>query len=176
MDNLYNDELSPLLRDLKQRGDGLQVPEGYFDQLDDAVFARLDASGERLPAADRAPRGWKVWVNVRTVTAAAATLALLLTAGWWLWQPTPTNSLATNSPEDEALELAAAEAYLNEHLMEFDAELLAQNLPGEEEHDAAEQPATTPTAPKTAPHKKTPEDELDEIIDQLSDEELEDLL
>ena len=39
-------ENAPFLKELKQKGDGFKVPKGYFDGLEDAVFARLEASGD----------------------------------------------------------------------------------------------------------------------------------
>ena len=47
MKDSLDDELkniSPWLRDMKRPDDGFKIPEGYFDTLEDRVFARIEAA------------------------------------------------------------------------------------------------------------------------------------
>jgi hypothetical protein len=163
------EEFGPRMRELKSQGDGMKVPSGYFEQLDDAVFARLDASGERRMPPPEAVSGWRTWLNPRTLTAAAASVALVAGALWWLRPIQPDAPLATT----EVLELSPdmARAYVEENIMEFDEDLLAAHI----EKVIDDLAPSTPSSPKSKT-PPPPKDELDEILDELTDEELEDLL
>jgi len=42
--------LSPFLQQQKQRPESMHVPEDYFDQLEDAIFSKLESEGALRPA------------------------------------------------------------------------------------------------------------------------------
>ena len=90
-----NDELkdlSPWLHELKQQDDGFRLPEDYFNKMQDAVFARLESEGA-LRAGQEHTSGImgriRPLFRVRYLSAAAATIAVVLAALWFL-RPTPT--------------------------------------------------------------------------------------
>ncbi len=63
-ENLHDEleEQAPFLRPLKEAGDGLRVPDGYFDQLESEVYRQLDALGARPnPAAFPSGRRETSW-------------------------------------------------------------------------------------------------------------------
>ncbi|MEO6037824.1 MAG: hypothetical protein ABIQ93_05370 [Saprospiraceae bacterium] len=186
MENLDDElrDISPLLRDLKRPGDGLRTPEGYFDDLEDQVFGRLEAMGSRRPAPGwQATRGGQ-WIHrllrPRVLTAIAAGLALLVAAFWFFKSRSVLEQSSTLAqvtlPE---LSEEDIETYVLENVYEFDTEQLAA-LPPAESAD----PGIEPPAPNPAQHRSKrqqalddlhPED-LDNLLNELSDEDLEKLL
>jgi hypothetical protein len=171
-----NEELPQFLQDMKARGDGLEVPEGYFDAMEDAVFARLRASGDldrpKMQVVKR-PGLFAAYIRPRTAMALAAALALVLAAVWFVRQ---SDSVAQESPL-ASLELTEEdiESYVLDNLHEFDTEQLA-SLSKEENLEPIEE--ATPTTPKQ--NSSNPEeihpDDLDQILDEMTDEELEQIL
>lgn len=170
------EELPQFLQDLKAKGDGLHVPEGYFEEMEDAVFARLRASGDldrpKMQVVKR-PGLFAAYIRPRTAMALAAALALVLAAVWFVRQSasvTQETPLASTELTEEDIE-----AYVLDNLHEFDAEQLA-SLTKEEIIEPIEE--TTPNTPK--PKNSNPEeihpDDLDEILDEMTDEELEQIL
>ena len=93
MENLDDElrEISPLLRDLKNQGDGFRTPEGYFDDLADQVIGRLDTMGARrsAPGLQATPGGqwFRRLLQPRMLTAIAAGLALAAAAFWFFKSP-----------------------------------------------------------------------------------------
>lgn len=178
--NSANDELqnlSPLLREMRQKDDGFRLPEGYFKGLEGSVLSRIDASGTRRGAILQARRGvlFGKITRSRVVWAAAAVLALVLAATWFFkikQAQADTLPVAAQGLTEEEIE-----AYVLENINEFEAEQLA-SLP------AAEQiipKPTTPSAPETKPKQTSPiedfsEEELEILLKDMSDEELESLL
>ncbi|MFN0035611.1 MAG: hypothetical protein ACKVUS_11125 [Saprospiraceae bacterium] len=170
---ILDDDLPPFLKDLKEKGDGLRVPEGYFEDLEGAVFARLEASGGfRRPAMKvvKRPGLFQVAIRPRAAMALAAAMALILAAVWFFCQP---SSAVQQAPlASAALTEEDAESYLIENAQEFELAQLAA-LTTEEAAEPSEE--NTPGAPK----KNTPSsdeinpDDLDEILDEMTDEELE---
>lgn len=171
-----NEELPQFLQDLKAKGDGLQVPDGYFEEMEDAVFARLRASGDldrpKMQVVKR-PGLFAAYIRPRTAMALAAALALILTAVWFVRQSA---SVAQETPLASAeLTEEDIESYVLDNLHEFDAEQLA-SLTKEEIMEPVEE--TTPTTPKqnsSRPEEIHPDD-LDQILDEMTDEELEQIL
>ena len=171
MKDSLDDELksiSPWLRDMKRPDDGFQVPEGYFDALEDRVMARIEAEGLRQMPAMQVRRGGRWWQQPRVLMAAAAVLCGVL-AAVWLLRPRPQANVV-------AVEFSAEEAadYVFENVHEFDLEQLA-SIPKETWSEADE----TPAAPSDIQGKKpaagdefAPED-VDKLLDDMSDEELE---
>ena len=173
-----NDELRDLSPTLhaqlhKRSDDGLKVPEGYFDSLEDRVFQRLEQEGVlRSPA----PAPMRVWFSRRTLAAAAASAALLLAAGtWWMLHQPGEQTFATT----EKTEISAedVEAYVLQNIHDFEAEQLAvlapSDMPSTAHQNGNAQPGKRDT--RTAPPELS-EEELENILLEMSDEELENLL
>ena len=171
-----NDELrdlSPMLHEQLQRrsDDGMKIPEGYFDGLEDRVFQRLEQEG-----ALRSPAPMRVWFSRRTLLTAAASVALLFAVGsWWmLRQPAEPAFSVTEKPELTAEEV---ETYVLQNINEFEAEQLA-DLASNDLPVARPQENTTlsrsrdqrPAVPDLS------EEELESILLDMSDEELENIL
>ena len=171
-----DDELPPFLQDLKEKGDGFKVPEGYFEDFEDAVFARLKASGDLGKPAMKVvkrPTMFSVSIRPRTAMALAAALALILAAVWFFRQPTSglenTQVASTELSEDDI------ESYLLENVHEFEPEQLAA-LTTEEISEPIDD--STPDAPKqkVRTSEEIHPDDLDQILDEMTDEELEQIL
>lgn len=175
-------ENAPWLRDMKRQGDGLRTPEGYFDDLEAQVSARLDTLGARRQAPMRAVPGghWTRRLNLRVLTALAAGIALAAAAFWFFKAPSiadqPAALAEVRMPD---LSEEDIEMYVLENVHEFDAEQLAA-LPAV----AATDQIPERVAPNPAQHRSKrqqalddlhPED-LDHLLDELSAEELESLL
>lgn len=168
-------ELSPWLHAQKNQADGFQTPTGYFEQLQEQVFEKLDADGGRrkpgsLSSSGRLRSLFGGLYQARLGIAVAAALTLVLGA-WWFFRPAP-EAAAVASVE---LSAEDAEAYLLENLLEFDAEQLAMQLPGDEAVDPEALPAEGQN-PKTAPPNDAVPEELEQLLNDMSDEELEELL
>lgn len=153
----------------------MKVPESYFDGLEEAVFKRLEAGGEmRRPTvkAVKRPLLFPLSIRPRTAMAIAAGLAIMLAAIWFIQRPADVapQTFASADLTEEDLE-----NYLFDNIHEFDPEQLA-TLAGEESHET---PAETTD---DAPQKNKPAatdihpDDLEQILDEMTDEELEQIL
>lgn len=174
--DFLNDELPPFLKDLKEKGDGFNVPEGYFEELEDAVFDRLNAVGDLgkpvyKPVKTR--RLFPLFIRPGVSLALAAALALILTAVWFVRQPTTPvqeNAFAsTDLTEDDI------ETYVLENLHEFEPEQLASLTPDVPEEEP-ELPAATPDKKSKSAIDELHPDDLEKVLDEMTDEELEDIL
>ncbi len=175
-DNIHEElqGLSERLSKLKAEKDPMSVPDGYFDRLEGAVFARLDAEGTRVPVA-AAPKGWKIWLSPARLSVAAAVATIAVAAIWWL-RPQPAPAIAAVDTALEAEFTAEmAETYIVEHIGDFEEEIDAE---------LAEQLADAPIetnndySPTPIPKKKNKklDRDLEQILDDLTEEELEELL
>ncbi len=171
-------ELSPWLRDMKMREEGRQIPEGYFARMEEEVFANLESIGaRRKPALAPAPAmaWWQRLLQPR-MALALGSVAALVAAGWWFWAG-PT---AVSRPEhiaavqEVALTVEDVEAYVAENLQEFEPEQLAEQLPVVAVIEDPASPAAKPRKP-AAPVELSPAD-LENLIDDLSEEELREIL
>jgi len=167
-------EIAPRLADLQARGDGHTVPPDYFEQLENRVFQRIDALGERrLPTEPVRKSASARVVNLRWITAVAASLSLALGA-WWFMRPQPGPAVPENYAELAAkLTAEDAEIYVRKNLQEFETATLATYAIVE----APAAPQAAPAPPRTPDllHDLNP-DELDLLLNDLSDEELEAIL
>lgn len=171
MDNL-SEGLPPWLSDLKKKGDGFKLPADYFESFDQRV---LDKTGDRKQS--RAPEVLKAAVvNKRSLfkwprlMAAAAAVAALLVMAWWFVRPqaAPANDL---SGED-------LRAYILENTQEFEIEQLASIVPehlGAPGQEAVENINPSQINGDKLPEELRPED-LEHLLDDLSDEELQEIL
>lgn len=168
------DDLPPFLQDLKRKGDGLQVPEGYFDDMEAAVFARLRSAGDLdRPALTvvKKPGLFVQFLRPRAAMAYAAALALVLAAVWFVRQSVtsvPEAPLATLELSEDDIE-----AYVLENVHEFEPEQLASLSKEDLPEITTENP--TPSAQPQAVEELHPDD-LDQILDEMTDEELEEIL
>lgn len=164
-------DISPWLRDMKRPDDGFRVPERYFDTLEERVLARLEAEGLRQAPAMYAVRGGKWYRQPRTLLAAAAAVCAVFTAVWLL-RPEPQVEVASADISAEELE-----AYVLNNVHEFDLDQLAA-IPKEDWSETADPPAqpTDNQEKKAIPGNEfTPED-VEKLLDDMSDEELESIL
>lgn len=163
-------ELSSFLGQLKEKGEGMSVPPDYFDRLNDRVMERLEAEGEKFAAPPRS--FWGLSVKRTRLTAIAAAVTLLLAAWWWL-RPAEQARVAIAIPDPTVIDTLTQEdaaTYVHENILEFEMEMLAAEFDNEE--TTGPETTTTPSVTKNRP---TPE-ELDNVLNDLTEEELEDLL
>ena len=166
-------DISPWLRDQKQADDGFQIPDGYFDALEERIFARIDAEGARRAPEMNGVRGggWAAGLLPRMAWAAAAASAAVLATVWLLRPPSEMPIAAADLTEEDAA------AYVADNAYEFELDQLAA-IPAE---DMAQwltepaSPATSPTKAKRGLDDVSPE-EMDKLLNEMSDEELESLL
>lgn len=176
-----NDELqnlSPLLREMRQKGDGFRVPEGYFEAVEESVFGRIEAAGIRRQPVLEGKKGGLFGRIFRSkiIWAAAAALVLVL-ATTWLFKMK--NGQSDTSPLVASQELTEEEieAYVLENIHEFEAEQLAALPVGEQVFQQTEPSPAPKTKPKQAdPLDEFSQEELDILLKEMSEEELENLL
>lgn len=149
------------------RETGFSTPSNYFESFDARLQERLanEAPLAQKPQAEAAVR----WLQPRFAAAAAAVVLLL--ACFALWQNSVEDSTASTpmaqysaSSALEGVSLEEAEAYVLEHIEEFDDELIMASMSGEESmtNDLSEE--------ELEQYLK------EEGLENLSDEELEQLL
>ncbi len=163
------EDLSPFLKDLKRKGEDQRVPAHYFDGLEDAVFAQIKNKGldrQTVTPAMKASQGGRfnrIWL-------VAAAVVLLVSAVWFLRFSNNSQSLAPYAQIELTEE--EVETYLLDHVHDFELEALSAIGADLEDLDM-------PNKKSGNNHRKsddlTPED-IESVIDQMSDEELEDLL
>ncbi len=165
--------LSPWLQEQSRKKDRMQVPPGYFENLEDAVFDKIDAQNFRRPELTARNGGLLRKFLRPNMWAAAAAISAIAVACWWMMRPQPSAALPVDTYA-ETLSDEEIEAYVLENISEFDSDQLA-SITDEElmEHAPATNPAPAPSA-------KTPDDipaeELENLLQQMSEEELESLL
>ena len=173
MENL-EPELGPKLKKLKQMQHESNVPQGYFEQMEAKVFERLEAEGalRSKPAKLSHVQGGRYkWLM-------AASLVLVCTVGGWFayqnFQPaTPALATADISPED-------AQYFIQKHLDAFEADELIADVsvlpdPLEDLEDSRLRQIPEPQK-KPEPKSLTPTELEMDLLDELTDEDLEDLL
>ena len=163
------EELSPLLRSLKKQRSGFKVPADYFDQLPDVVMDRINeeeqaTSTETAPIVssflDRLFEQLQILLQPRYALAFAS-VAVLLIAGIYFFNA-PQNTQVDVLAEISAEEL---EDYVMSNVEEFEMEVLLEEM----EESELDIPSSEDAIPPM-------DDLLDDIIEDLSDEELEELM
>lgn len=169
--------LSSTLRQMKGKDDGMRLPPDYFSQLQEKMMQQLKEE-EPGPAAKTVPF-WSVKTSRFRMVAAAASVAVLLTAGWW-YSSRPAvvveAPVAVTEPapvEETALSSEEAQLYIDENILEFDTEMLAAELVAAE---VSENPAEKQTMKNTNKKLHVADEDLEHMLDELTEEELEDLL
>lgn len=180
-DSLHDElnDQAPFLNTLKKGQDGFRVPANYFDNLEAEVFRQLDAIGAtRKPSpATARPSFWQLMQQLwqPRIAVAFAGICTLALAAWWYFTPAP-----ADAPVDLAatqISVDDAEAYLMNNLMELEPEHIAMVLPEES------LPAITLDLPTTKQEKTAPAtelelnpDDLEKLLQDMTDEELKDLM
>ena len=169
-----DDELkksAPWLYQQRQKEDGFKTPEGYFDTLEDRVFERIEAAGlQRQSGIKRSKRTAKRFSLPQVLMAVAAACALVLAAICFFSPPrTIQGSIASLELSDEDIE-----SYVLENVQDFETEQLAA-LPAEDENEY-QVPIDKPPSksPETFEDIKT--EDLENILKDMTDEELEQIL
>jgi len=169
-------DMPPFLKALKGKDDGLNVPDGYFEDMEDAVFARLKAAGDlNRPVLQVKKRSglFSLFIRPKAALAYAAALAMMLAAVWFIRQSTytlPEQMLASTELTEDDLE-----SYLLENLEEFDPHQLASLSVAEPAEPLEEGASGTSRKNRPSPSEIHPDD-LDDILDEMTDEELEQIL
>lgn len=157
------------LKRLMREDDGFNVPDGYFDSLENRVMQRISEHGIQRPVALQPARQKAKKLQLRwLLPAVAAALALILTAVWF-FRPAPVPAAPLVSVE---LSEEDIESFVIEHVQDFDAEQLAM-LPEEEAQNEPEIPTQTPSSDSL--NDITPDD-VNSILNDMTEEELEDIL
>ena len=165
------EDLSPMLSKMReQKENPFQVPPNYFQSMQNEVFRQI-ASEQKTPEQVTAPNwvdqliGQLQWLLQPRYAMALATVAVLLIAGIFYLQPTanlPSTEVALNDLTEDDIT-----TYISSHIEDFDATLLVEAIP--EEEDASLLP--TPEL-----EDEEIEEYLQDIIDDIDLEELEELL
>ena len=164
---------SAWLNELRQQDDGFKLPDGYFNSLEDRVFSRIEAAGiQRKVQAPKLKKHAKRFALLQILMAAAAVFTLVLAAVWFI-KPSGslTQPLASVELGDEEIE-----TYLLEHVQDFEIDQLAM-LPELSENEFQAPPSTNPPPPKKTiePYEISPDD-LDNILNDMTEEELEEII
>lgn len=170
-------ELSPFLHDLKRKEDGFKLPADYFETFEHSVFQKMGAHGVPKNTGMQGIRGggFKFYfLKPQILMAVAASLTLIFSA-WWFLNP----SQVVAPPNPVAMELTGeeVESYVLENIQEFETEQLVTL--SEDSALPSETPlqSTTPKSTKMKPDSEdiSPED-VEDLLKDMSDEELEQLL
>ena len=163
-------EISPWLRDMKRQDDGFRVPDDYFESLEARVFARIDGEGARREPVMEAVRGGN-WLRPKMMLAAAAIFVAIL-AAVWLLRPEPEVTVASTELSEEDIE-----SYVLANAHEFEPEQLASLQPDTptQSSDMPESSTKMPAKSAVPGNDITPED-MEGLLDDMSDEELESIL
>ena len=173
-DNTSTPDTPPFLQDLHVKGTGFSLPEGYFDDLESSVMARLEAAGDLkrpLLLVTKRPGLFASLIRPPMLWASAAALVLLLAAVWLIRTPSaPVNQtgLAAGELTEEDIE-----QYLLDNATQFEPVQLAALS-----KEAVTVAPDTPVKGKPIQHtplELRPED-LNYILDEMTDEELEQIL
>lgn len=151
-------ELSPLLSELRAANEGFEVPEGYFDQLQQEMLEKAigPLEIERTNIAER-PVILRVLKNhqARWIAIAASVLLLIL-AGWWFSKP----DLRVDADQFALVEVSTEEAnaYLDAHVEDYELALLVEEL---------DQPMTNLQAPPAL------DPQMEELLEEIELDDLE---
>lgn len=167
-------EISPFLLEQRQPSkDAFKIPDNYFQQLDAAVFDRLSQTEGRQSDQPQAT-GWSVRIfRTRTIMAIAAAVAVLI-AAFQVLKPTV-------SPVQQQLPLASyeipdlsgedIEAWVLQNATEFETDQLATIAAVETEPDVQH---LNPN--RSDKHLDIQPEDVESLLNEMSDEELEELL
>lgn len=107
-------ELEAALESFKAKSN--QAPEGYFDQFEAQVLAKIQAQ-EKLTSATIAPKNSASIISIfraQKKYMVAASVALMVVSGYFLYNPSDTKSILNNEMVAiETLPDAVIEGYIN---------------------------------------------------------------
>jgi hypothetical protein len=168
--------LSPLLREQKRRPTDMQVPPGYFDHFEDALFSRIESEGAARPTLTARPGGLLRNILKPRMWAAAAAVVAIAATSWWMLRP-ETSAPIPNQAYAETLTEEEIESYVLDNITEFDSEQLAavEPMPTQELPEAAT-PATRSEENAAKALDDISPEEMENLIQHMSEEELESLL
>lgn len=122
-------QLSPLLHELKAKpGNGMPVPEGYFERLPEKIMDRIRQETAAQSAPERRP-SWMDWLQEQAAlilqpryAMALASLALLLVAGWYF--------LGSGNGQDcqniACLDIEELQTYIQNNLHSFSTDMILE--------------------------------------------------
>ena len=168
------EQLSPFLREMKDRKEGFKAPVGYFKELPDEVWQRLKPVAPAQPSWQERLDAFLVSLWQPRFALAFASGALLVVAAWWLLQR---NDAAPATPQIAAVQLSDITeedllTYVTQHIADFDNQLILES------HGFDQQETAPKPIPKLLPKPTAEEAEeyLDEMIEDIDVEDLEALL
>lgn len=160
-------EISPLLSRLRDQGDGLGIPQNYFGDFDERLKQRLAVPGVRRQSLQsiNTPVKRRLWPGIFAV---AASLVLILGVVWVF-------KTGSEEPEFATSELTSDEiaTYLVENASDFEPEQLAALTENPDETKQSVTPANESAYPEK---EEIPAEAMEEIIDEMTDQELAELL
>lgn len=170
-------EQAPYLGSLKEKSSGgMKVPADYFAGLETEVFRQLEAIGaQRQPAPGPGrPSLWQLLQSLwqpRVALAFAGVLTLAVSA-WWYFSPVePAAPVAA-----AAITADDAEAYLMDNLMELEPEQIVEVLPSDGLPSIIINPEPKSNGQQGAQDIELRQEDLDNLLRDMTDEELRDLL
>lgn len=166
--------LSPWLRDQSRTRHGMQVPPGYFENMESSVFNKIDADGDRRQVMTTRTGGLLRMFRRPAAWAAAAAVVAIALAAWWMWRP-QTGSAVPEEIYVETLTEEDIEEYVLDNITEFDSEQLASIASVEELPEILPEEKTGRNTPSKVIDEISPE-EMENLLQQMSEEELESLL
>jgi anti-sigma-K factor RskA len=170
---------SPLLAELQSKYSGQKVPDGYFDQLESELLRKIEEND--YPKAATTAGKTPVWRSMSAVRGtrfamAAAAVFVLVFAAWWFFRIQPGQPAVPHNYRELAANLTAedAAAYVESNIHEFETTTLANYAAVEP--TAAPKSASERTAKRALSLEELSEEQLDLLLQDLSDEELEEIL
>lgn len=163
-------ELSPFLYKLKEKEAPFQVPEGYFNQLQDELLEQFKPSLEQVHSSRQSWNSQKLldligWMLQPRMAMAVASVLIVLVAAWFLL---PTNS-GSHNQELSFASLSSEEIrnYIDNNLDDFDEETVKE---------VAQDDQNIQWIPQNDIDTEELDRYLDKMIDEIDPRELEELL
>lgn len=163
---------APELHEMRRHNDGFKLPDDYFGSFEDRVFGRIESAGIQRNAAQQAVKRTARRVSMPHMLLAAAAVITLLLAAVWFFKPTPAIEQPVASVELSEEEI---ETYLLENVQDFEAEQLAM-LPDEEEQETTQPATKTPDKKSDDPLEDISPEDVEHILNDMTEEELEEIL
>ena len=162
---------APWLYEQRQQEDGFKIPEGYFDTVEDRVLSRLEAAGPRRQAPQRLMKKPAKRFTLPQIFMAVAAVFSIAIAAVWFFKPITMVDQPLASVE---LSTDDIETYLLENVQDFEAEQLA-TLPDEDENEY-QLPAQKTPSTSTDPLEEISPEDVEHILNDMTEEELEEIL
>jgi hypothetical protein len=188
-ENIHDElrELSPLLSRLKELPEDYTLPDGYFSQFQQEVFAKINAEQKEVPVpkpvAHKKPIWWQHWLEELSFlwqpryAIGFASISVVMIATWYLSQ-SPSEATNTSVAFNELSE-EEIHNYLIDNIDGIDTETVWVST--QNEIAAIENKAQTPLNEANTTLQNASDVEIDEMIDEMiqsdeiSEEDLEHL-